>query len=88
MCGGLRRPDGKLDAIPSEVIPPDIRMVIESPIVLDLNEGMNERFARRLRGEVGSCAVVQMQRKPGYQCLSWSKGNRIVLPPLAFLTSS
>ena len=80
----ILRPDGKWDAIPSEVSPPDIRMVLESQIVLDLSEGTNEDFARRLRSEVGACTVVQMHRKPGYQCLSWSKGNRIVLPPLAF----
>ena len=35
----ILRPDGKWDAIPYEVIPPDIRMVLESQILMDLNEG-------------------------------------------------
>ena len=47
----LLRPDGEWCAIPSEVIPPDIRAVLESQTVLTMDESMNEEFTNMLRKE-------------------------------------
>ena len=76
------RPDGKWCAIPSEVIPSDIRTVLESQLILDMDESTNKEFARKLRKEHGLLQVMRMIQKPGHQCLSWVKGDLIMLPPI------
>ena len=78
------RPNGKWCAIPSEIIPSDIRGVLESQAVLNMDESMNKEFAKKLRNEHGLLQVMRMNQRPGNQCLSWIKGDLIMLPTIVF----
>ena len=78
------RPNGMWCAIPSEINPYYIRGVIESQAVLTMDESMNKEFAKKLRSDHGLLQVMHMHQRPGNQCLSWIKGDLIMLPPIAF----
>ena len=49
-----------------------------------MDESINTEFAKRLRNENGLLQVMRMHQKPGNRCLSWIKGDCIMLPTLAF----
>ena len=78
------RPSGKWYAIPLENIPSDIGGIIASQAVLNMDESMNKDFATRLRSDDGLTQVMHMHQRPGNQCMSWTKGGLIMLPPIAF----
>ena len=63
----VMRPNGKWCAIPSEIIPSDIRGILESQAVLNMDESMNKDFAKLLRSDHGLLQVMHMHQRPGHQ---------------------
>ena len=59
------RPNGRWCAIPSQLIPSDIRGVLESQAVLNMDESMHEEFTKKLRSDRWLLQVIRMNQKPG-----------------------
>ena len=70
------RPDGEWCAIPSEVIPPDVRGVLESQAVLLMNRSMHEDFINSLRKLRSLSGLLQDADEPEARISVFILANR------------